>query len=554
LSLVVTTFAKNLPVIINQQFEQASVANDFTNYGGGTWQVLNGKYQLTNPTTLQNATGGNANLSIYTKPVAVNEWRLETNATLNSGDFSVVFDYVDENNYYYVNFSDAKGENTNGLFKIAKGAQGKLASFPSGIAANKQYKVEIRKTKGDIKVYLEDLSGKKGNEFLARAEGKIVASQRIGYGSHGGTATFDSLVLKGEGVVKNPAPTPDPEDVPGASAPTPIPTPTPTPVPTPTPTPTGGRAINVNTVEQLTAAIADAQAGDIINVADGTYLNKKGTLSSVAVGGKSYTGTFTAVNKAGTTDKPIVLQGSRKAIIDGGSIGGQYGLYLVNAKHWVVKGITITNVTKGIVTDGSTNVTFDGVSVHDSGQEGIHFRAYSRDNVVKNSTIYNTGRKNASYGEGIYLGSANSNWGTYTGGQPDTSDRNQVLNNVISNTGAESIDVKEGTTGGLIQGNAFDGIGMSGSWADSWIDMKGNSYVVRDNKGVTSTASAMLDGFQVHVALNGWGANNTFIGNTADVRGQGYGFWLQNNATGNTISCSNNVLNAAKGFANVTCK
>jgi hypothetical protein len=37
------------------------------------------------------------------------------------------------------------------------------------------------------------------------------------------------------------------------------------------------------------------------------------------------------------------------------------------------------------------------------------------------------------------------------------------------------------------------------------------------------------------------------------VQGPGYGFWLQNNVTGNLVACTNTVLNAAAGYANVAC-
>jgi hypothetical protein len=111
------------------------------------------------------------------------------------------------------------------------------------------------------------------------------------------------------------------------------------------------------------------------------------------------------------------------------------------------------------------------------------------------------------------------------------------------------MDIKEGTTGGLISGNVFDGTGMSGSWADSWIDLKGNGWVVQNNHG----SNALQDGFQVHQALSGWGNDNIFVGNVADVNGPGYGFWLQSGITGTKVMCANSVSGAAKGFANVAC-
>ena len=65
-----------------------------------------------------------------------------------------------------------------------------------------------------------------------------------------------------------------------------------------------------------------------------------------------------------------------------------------------------------------------------------------------------------------------SNWPQYSGGEPDRSDRNVVQHNTISATSSESIDIKEGTTGGLVIGNVMDGSGMTG--ADSLVDVKGN--------------------------------------------------------------------------------
>lgn len=74
----------------------------------------------------------------------------------------------------------------------------------------------------------------------------------------------------------------------------------------------------------------------------------------------------------------------------------------------------------------------------------------------------------------------------------------------------------------------FAGLAVSGSWADSWIDLKGNGWVVENNHGTT----ALEDGFQVHQALSGWGNGNLFRNNLAEVDGPGYGFWLQNGITG----------------------
>jgi hypothetical protein len=144
------------------------------------------------------------------------------------------------------------------------------------------------------------------------------------------------------------------------------------------------------------------------------------------------------------------------------------------------------------------------------------------------------------------VGSAVSNWATYSDGHPDASDRNQLLDNHISATAAENIDIKEGTTGGLIRGNVLDGAQIAGkNSADSWIDVKGNGYDIENNHGTHS----LQDGIQVHVLVPGWGEMNKFSDNVLDVGAPGVGIWLQNSAVdqGNLITCDNVVSNAAAG-------
>src|SRR5206468_4306872 len=120
------------------------------------------------------------------------------------------------------------------------------------------------------------------------------------------------------------------------------------------------------------------------------------------------------------------------------------------------------NASKGIVLDGSSDDVIDGVQVSDIGDEGIHLRSFSSRDVISNSTVHDTGKSSPQFGEGIYVGSATSNWGTYSGGAPDRSDDNAIVGNIVYATGAESLDIKEGTTNGRAVGNHFDGAGMSG--------------------------------------------------------------------------------------------
>jgi len=318
--------------------------------------------------------------------------------------------------------------------------------------------------------------------------------------------------------------------------------------PTVMPTYSGGaRNITVKTGPELAAALTDAHPGDAITMSDGTYTMKS---TSVMVGKQNASAAFRLAT-SGTPSQRIVLQGSRNAIIDGNN---DYGLHIFKANNVDLKGFTVINGSKGIIVDGSNNVVIDGVEVRNIAMEGIHLRSFSSNNEIKNSYVHHTGRDKKTgaiddqYGEGLYVGTANSNWGTYTDGKVDTSDNNKLIGNRIEYTGGEGIDVKEGTSNGIIENNTFDNAGIAGGFSDSWLDMKGNNWIVRNNRGVNATK----DGFQIHGVWAGWGNNNTFTNNVA-AGVKDFGFWVQNNVTGNKISCTNTAPGAPAGLANVPC-
>ncbi len=372
------------------------------------------------------------------------------------------------------------------------------------------------------------------------------ANFRIGEGTAGGTATPSA------------APGPDQEDGSQSQSSPPVPAaPALDPV-------APGTEVTVTNVTSLIDALNTAHPGMTITMADGRYSGKDAkdyNAKSKPSGTPTSPGRFN-IRVSGTEAAPITLRGSRNAVLDGGGAGGGYGLNLLGASYWKLQGFTVTEATKGVVLDGSSHVTIDGLYVHDVGQEGIHLRAFSSYNVVTNCLVENTGVKTPSFGEGIYLGSAVSNWGRYTGGKPDTSDYNQVIGNTIRHTGAENIDIKEGTTGGVIQNNSFDAVGMSGSWADSWVDVKGNNYMITGNRGTVSGPSALKDGFQTHVITTngeslGSGDGNVFVDNIVDLGGAtGVGFWIHNpKTTNNKIDCASNKVTGGSGFASkdVTC-
>jgi hypothetical protein len=305
----------------------------------------------------------------------------------------------------------------------------------------------------------------------------------------------------------------------------------PSPSPASNPSERSGRVIAVASQAELENAIARVQPGDRIELADGAY-----------VGGILLT-------RSGSPAAAVTLHGSRRAIIDAGSMGRP--AITLKASHWVIQGIGVTNGLFGVYVEGGHNNLLDSIDVWHIGQEGVTFADFSSDNVLQHSRIRDTGVAIPEYGEGVYVGSPIGRWVEVTGGPPDRSDRNLILDNAVGpDVRAEHIDVKEGTSGGVIRGNRLDGRGMiqSKSWVDSWVEIKGNNYQITDNRGT----DAIKNGFEVFVIATGWGRNNVFRRNVAELKAGGYGFNLVP-GIGNIVGCDNEVRSAGEGLANVPC-
>jgi parallel beta-helix repeat protein len=234
-----------------------------------------------------------------------------------------------------------------------------------------------------------------------------------------------------------------------------------------------------------------------------------------------------------------------------------YGLHLNNVQFWHLSGFTVANSAKGIVLDRSSNNVIDRVEVSGTGDEGVHFRTSSSGNTLQNSLVHDTGRDQPGYGEGLYFGSAQSNWPKYgeNGSGPDRSDNNKALNNTFRAIAAEHLDIKEGTEGGLVEGNTFTG-GVSGAnSADSWIDVKGNGYTITGNHGAY-TAGTLANGYETHQIVSPYGCGNTWRNNDSDLGGVG-GYAInvtnQSKCSGNpnVVYSSNSVTGATKGLTNI---
>ncbi|WP_158252267.1 right-handed parallel beta-helix repeat-containing protein [Cryobacterium sp. Y29] len=317
--------------------------------------------------------------------------------------------------------------------------------------------------------------------------------------------------------------------------------PAPAPVPALAPPPTVHRyadcpaaTTTVHTVDELRTAVDRAHPGTVIRMASGTY---RGQID---------------IHANGTAADPIWVCGSRDAVINVGSVQDNHGIQIKNSSNLVIAGMTVTNSLKGISVIGGTNVTIADTRIDHIGYEGIHLRAFTTDSTVVGNIISNTGMRDAPFGEGIYIGTSDNNWCDQTNCRPDRTDGTLVLGNHISLTGAQPIEVKEGTSDGVVRDNVIDGAnGMSA--ANEWVKVKGNNWMIYDNKGSNSP----LHGFAVNGSVPGWGLHNTFTDNSGAVNAGGYAFFIHEKgskgSSDTTVSCSNSVTRAGQGLTNIAC-
>ena len=234
-----------------------------------------------------------------------------------------------------------------------------------------------------------------------------------------------------------------------------------------------------------------------------------------------FEGQFTATVSGTQERADRALRIDRQRSSTAGDVDDGYVLHLDGADYWHLNGFSVTNGQKGVMADGTTGTVIEGLTVTKIGDEAIHLRAGSTDNVVSGNTISDTGHRRDKFGEGIYIGTRREQLVRHLQLRGRRIDRNVIEDNTISDTTAEAIDIKEGTSDGIVRDNTFDGSGLEGD-ADSWIDVKGNGWLIEGNVGVDSPG----DGFQTHEVVDGWGTDNVFRGNTAQVNGPGYGFAL----------------------------
>ncbi len=258
-------------------------------------------------------------------------------------------------------------------------------------------------------------------------------------------------------------------------------------------------------------AMNNAKPGYLIELKPGVYTEKV-----MEKNGRSF---YFHIPASGEKNLPIIIRSldpSSPAILQGETIEKGYGLY-ITGDNLIVENLVVRNAQKGIVLDNANWNILKGCEVYKIGDEGIHIRDGSSHNLITKCWVHDTGKRKGrrGYGEGIYIGSA---WKTVRkhGYYPICAYNVVKENKIGPGVTAEHCDIKEFTFGTLIENNIFYGEGISGEhYADSFIDLKGNSAVVRWNIFYRQGNSKIKDAIQVHdVVKNGdWGYGNRIYGN-----------------------------------------
>ena len=329
------------------------------------------------------------------------------------------------------------------------------------------------------------------------------------------------------------------------------------------------QVINVSTANELQYALVNAKPGQIITLKPFTTYSIADCNDKTVCIYNNGSGFKVPKGVNGTKNNPIKLVGPKSAIITSNDIGSKYGLHLQGNEFWVLEGFTITNSSKCVMLDSSSHNIINNLRITQSGFEAMHLRKFSSFNTISNCYIDSTGMDATAflkgYAEGVYVGTANSNWINYSNNQVDTSNYNIITGNVFGGLiRSENIDIKEGTKGGEISNNTFNGLGCNGNnSADKYIDIKGDYYTIKCNIAKGNSQS-IVNGFEVNInkitTKNGlvvnknFGDYNTFSNNFLDMTGTtGYALFI-NSYSGivHNTPCSNNTAkNAASGLCNL---
>ena len=274
---------------------------------------------------------------------------------------------------------------------------------------------------------------------------------------------------------------------------------------------------NTTPLQTIQKAVDIAQPGDTIVLAAGLYLqdivSKRNGLLGAPI---TITGPPTAVIKGAGNARIIEIDHSY-ITLDGFTIDGLYG-DPNTASGYRNKLVYVLGQENE---SGVTRVRLLNMTLRNSGGEAIRLRYFAYNNEIAYCNISNCGIYNfefggsGTYGEGIYIGTASDQvlQGENPTPSPDQCNDNWIHNNIIDTQGAECIDIKEASSGNIIDYNMLTG---SKAINSGGISCRGNGNIFRNNEIYDNAGAGIrLGGDTQADGINNYVQNNNIHDNQA---------------------------------------
>lgn len=249
-----------------------------------------------------------------------------------------------------------------------------------------------------------------------------------------------------------------------------------------------------------------APSGAVVHLASGTYRQDVVTRRN----GVTVTGPSTAVVKGAGNSRIVQVQHDGTTL-DGFTVDGLFGSSS-SVDGYRLKLVYVMSTTPG---DGVAGLTITGMTLKNAAGECLRLRYLVTSAEVENNTISGCGVADFRFGgggkngEGIYLGTAPEQQGANGApdAAPDVSRGNHIRYNTIDTQGNECVDVKENSTGNIIEHNDCTG---QQDPASGGLDARGSGNTFRYNTVHGNTGAGIRLGGDTGTD----GIDNAVYGNT----------------------------------------
>jgi hypothetical protein len=281
------------------------------------------------------------------------------------------------------------------------------------------------------------------------------------------------------------------------------------------------RTVTVTNTATWNSAIADIQPGDYIRVT----ANLTSSINRVIS------------NKDGTEANPWMIEFAPNVTLAGTSVNHEIQLLRFNNCDWfILKNVRMTSVNQVIWMRACNHVFYDSCQFFNIGQEAISWSDHCEYLDMWNCHFWDTGRRFAQFGEGIYVGTdENSGRWTDPAYSSDTSTYPYARYYAIRqcrfgrDVTREWVESKAGAQYGYLIGNTGDGTGWNndnGGFSKAPFAGKGSDLFyfwnecLYPNEGMFHSYSANSAGT---MGTGSWQQRHTWYGNVGHMDESTYG-------------------------------